>query len=197
LNEKYLVLSNEHICFIYDKTGKRIFRGAHGGYSGDSWMWATRSEFVWDGPETVTVSSFLRKGNILYIAENVGKNDLIGYPWVEGVNGNGINENLLLRRKDAKYLYISIGFVSYEKPYLYEQNSRPKRIRLSVESKFSIEIELEDTPSFQTIILPERLNEDILKLEIIDVFPGTKYEDTCINAILFETSRRDDFHLIK
>jgi hypothetical protein len=192
LTEKYLILSNEHICFVYDKNGRRIFRGAYGGYR----TGATRSEFIFDGPETVVASSYLKEGEISYIAENIGKNNIIGHPWVEGVNGNGIDENLLLKHTGAKAIFISIGFVSYKKPYLYKQNSRPKKIRLSVESIFSIEIDLDDTPNFQTIILPKRLKDEILKLEIIDVYPGTKYEDTCINAILFETSHRDYFQLI-
>jgi hypothetical protein len=192
-NEKYLILLNEHICFIYNNRSERIFRGAYGGYR----TGATRSVFIWDGPEEVISSSYLREGNTSYIAENVEKNEVIGCPWVEGVNGNGISEYLLLKRVDAKAMFISIGFVSYDKPYLYKQNSRPKKIKLTVESTFSIEIDLEDTPNFQTIIFPERLKDKVLKLEILDVYPGTKYEDTCINAILFETSQRDYFELIK
>jgi hypothetical protein len=30
--------------------------------------------------------------------------------------------------------------------------------------------------------------DDILILEILDIYPGTKYEDTCINTIFFEES---------
>ena len=87
--------------------------------------------------------------------------------------------------------------MTYNKPYLYKQNSRPKKIRLTAESLFSIEVDLIDTPNFQTIIFPVRLKNEILKLEILEVYPGTKYEDTCINAILFEKSHRDYFQLIK
>jgi hypothetical protein len=192
LNEKYLILLNEHICFIYNNRSERIFRGAYGGYR----MGATRSEFIWDGPEEVISSSYLREGDTLYIAENIGRNEVIGCPWVEGINGNGISEYLLLKRIDAKAMFISIGFVSYDKPYLYKQNSRPKKIMLTAESIFSVKIDLDDTPNFQTIIFPERLKGEILKLEILDVYPGTKYEDTCINAILLETSNRDYFQLI-
>jgi hypothetical protein len=56
---------------------------------------------------------------------------------------------------------------------------------------------LEDTPNFQTIISPECLKDEMLKLEILDVYPGAKYEDTCINAIIFETSQRDYSQLIE
>lgn len=64
---------------------------------------------------------------------------------------------------------------------------RPKKLELFVKDKFCFEVELEDTPNYQTIDLPQRLlSEDTLVIKILDVYPGTKYEDTCINSIFYD-----------
>jgi hypothetical protein len=60
---------------------------------------------------------------------------------------------------------------------------------LSVADKFSFMTDLLDTPHFQTIKLPRTLGaDDTLVVEIVDVYPGTKYEDTAINCILYDCS---------
>jgi hypothetical protein len=83
----------------------------------------------------------------------------------------------------ASSLHISIGFVSYDKPYLYSMNSRPQELRLSIDGKFSFIHHLLDTPNYQKIVLPQQLDyNDTLILEIISVYEGTKYQDTCINT---------------
>jgi hypothetical protein len=58
-----------------------------------------------------------------------------------------------------------------------------------VEGKFSITVDLKDTPHYQEIKLPSDISDirgKVLILEILDVYPGTKYEDTCINTIVCE-----------
>jgi hypothetical protein len=118
----------------------------------------------------------------------------LGQAWVEDEKGQGINEKLFINppyltsQWNCTALHISIGFVSFEKPYLYAENSRPRILDVSVSNKFSFSVELVDTPDFQTIKLPQSIGtSDVLVIEILDVFPGTKYEDTCINCILYDT----------
>jgi hypothetical protein len=56
---------------------------------------------------------------------------------------------------------------------------------LSVNDKFAINYVLEDTPNYQEIILPEQITyNDILEIQILSVYEGTKYDDTCINNII-------------
>jgi hypothetical protein len=87
--------------------------------------------------------------------------------------------------------------VSYNKPYLFKYNSRPRKIRISYEGEIAKTIELLDTPNFQEILTlwpypqyessyPDKnLWEKDLWIEIIDVYPGTRYNDTCINFLVW------------
>ena len=48
-------------------------------------------------------------------------------------------------------------------------------------------MDLVDTPNYQTIIFPQTLySSDIIIIEVLDVFSGTRYNDTCINNILYD-----------
>lgn len=79
------------------------------------------------------------------------------------------------------------GFVFPDKEYLYEQNSRAKKIRISYE-KTSFEIDLQDTGNFQVIHLPKTIdptaNNDII-IEILDFYKGTMYSDIVISGIYY------------
>jgi hypothetical protein len=87
-------------------------------------------------------------------------------------------------------LYLSSGFVSYNRPYLYRQNSRPSKIRVSYKDT-SYVLELKDTPHFQSLRQEGQyfpVNEKI-EIEILDVYQGTKFSDACISSILYYTSQ--------
>lgn len=179
-DERWLILANGTICDIYKSDGKHIY-GVTGSVNRDEIIWPWRSD-------SISASSYLQEGNISYSPSNLSDyyNDI---PWAEGIDGYGINEKIFLRKRTTRngVMHISIGYVSYDKPYLYEYNSRPKKIKLSVENKFSIIVDLKDTPHYQEIKLPNDMDlDDILILEILDVYQGTKYEDTCINTIFLE-----------
>jgi hypothetical protein len=108
--------------------------------------------------------------------------------WDTGYGGN----------VDDQLLYISSGYVSYTKPSLYHENSRPKKIRISDisnKSKFQ-DFVLLDTPNFQIIDVsnftrePSYNTQDYqhhvkIKIEILEVYPGIKYNDMCVNSIIF------------
>ncbi|MBB5218969.1 hypothetical protein DYE49_11940 [Treponema rectale] len=129
-------------------------------------------------------TSYLKENNKEYPAENIGTWNL-ETPWVENVKGNGIGQKITFGI-DSTVIYLMTGYVSYEKPYLYKENSRPKKIKLSFldVSKESMIIELEDTPAPQKITLGERIESNV-ELEILEVYEGTKYKDTCINSMFF------------
>jgi len=79
------------------------------------------------------------------------------------------------------------GFVFPDKDYLYEQNSRAKLIRISY-NKTSFKTELQDTGNFQVVHLPTPINptdDNNIKIEIIDSYPGTKYSDIVISGIYY------------
>ncbi|MEA1910859.1 MAG: hypothetical protein U9N32_04170 [Spirochaetota bacterium] len=112
-------------------------------------------------------------------------------PWVEGVNGQGIGEWIEISTDSYQFtvdfFLISNGYVSFEKPYLYKYNSRVKRLRIKNEElNIDFEVELEDTPNFQEIRLPKEIIEleTTFRFTIMEVYPGTKWEDTCLNLII-------------
>jgi hypothetical protein len=176
-NEKYLMLGNNLVCFLFNDNARPYFRGTSGSIM--------RGELVLSKASTISASSSLIEKNIIFGPDNL--NIEIGKSWVEGVTGQGIHEYLLMKQVRTASIHISIGFVSFSNPNLYIENSRPKRILISVEGSFSFQVDLEDTPNYQKIDLPRRLtNNDELRIEILEVYRGTKYEDTCINSILFD-----------
>lgn len=178
--EKMLILKNEFFCVIYNESLISM------GY-GENASLGRKEDLTLFYANSIRSSSFLVEGTTNYSPKNLNGVIKLTDPWVEGIQGQGINEYIGIKSNNAKRLYISIGYVSYHKPYLYEQNSRPKKIQLSVEGRYSFTYNLEDTPNFQTIDLPQRLKDnDELILTILEVYPGTKYEDTCINSIYYD-----------
>jgi hypothetical protein len=174
-NKKYLTLKNEIICYLIDENDDIYFRGINGS--------AMRGEFIFNTPDFISTSSTLVEGNIIYSAENLNK--INGLPWA--VSGYGYGEKITIKKANINTIYISPGFVSSIRPDLYRANSRPKKIRLTVEEKFSFLFDLQDQPDYQTIKLPNDLTQnDTLIIEIVDIFMGAKYSDVCVNSILYD-----------
>lgn len=179
-DKKWLMLKSEHILFIYEK-----------GKEGEL--------FFGTNPETVLskeliirsrdfgASSSLTEGKKHYSPESLGMSEL-EKPWVEGVEGDGIGEKFFFtRKKRVKNLYFFNGYVSYEKPSLYEYNNRVKEIVIydKLNPSFKKEVLLEDTPRPQKIeINGEKMRK--LEIEIRAVYNGSRWDDTCINFILIE-----------
>ena len=176
-SEEFLILVSNHMCYLYRSNDTPYFRGfkLRGGAPGES-------SFPGDG-NIIVSSTYLIENQISYNADNL--NEKIGQCWA--AKGYGINETLSLKMKWTNSISISTGFVSFEKPYLWKENSRPKMLELTVKNKFSFIFELQDIPSYQVINLPDRLEEDdTLVIKILDVYNGTKYEDVCINSIVLD-----------
>jgi hypothetical protein len=144
----------------------------------------------------VSASSFLIEGQTEYSPENLKQ--LNGaQPWVEGVPGQGIGETISVSGFNAgrtpHTIIISIGFVDFNRPYLYEYNSRPSTIRIWLnDSNDFMDVELNDSPDPQIINLSQEV--DSFKIEILQVYPGTKWEDTCINFIMVASDMQDYFN---
>lgn len=133
-------------------------------------------------------SSFLQEGTKLYTVDNLWEMNL-DLPWVEGVSGQGYGEYLEFTLKSdtyrkAKGVYLLNGYISWDKPYLYEQNSRVKTIALEdVDTGDLWNIELIDTAAPQLIDCPG-IEGHRIRLSIVDIYAGSKYEDTCIAGII-------------
>ena len=162
--------------------------------------------------------------------------------WVEGVNGNGIGEYVLIGRNNdlPDKIHINNGYQKTES--LYYKNNRPKTLKLSLYVAYhlpgdvtelgkmyqclqypdSIIIHLNDKMGTQVFELPfdikkvksikstgdadfakefeERVDEFIehehyfgyiIKLEIVDVYKGSQWDDTCISDLWFSREKKE------
>jgi hypothetical protein len=167
--KKLLMIRNDNICALLDDK-RLVFFGTASSFN-------QREGYL--PPSIVTATSFLTEKGKSYLPENLTKNPRLESPWADGVQGQGIGEKLYIKNTIASELYVSIGFVSFDRPYLYSMNSRPKEIKISVDSKFSFVQHLSDTLNYQRVILPEQVEyKDILVIEILSVYEGTRYQDT-------------------
>jgi hypothetical protein len=177
---RYLMLANENnFMLLYDRDNVRPLYTLY--YYGKELPGVVWYGQALSNPINITASSILTENNITYPPSNMS-NWRINSVWAEGVPGHGINETVTFYTVQAECLYISIGYVSYSHPELYMENSRPKRIRVTFGSG-SKEIILKDTPAYQIIdnIYPFSTK---ITIQILEVYTGTKYEDTCINSII-------------
>lgn len=104
-------------------------------------------------------------------------------PWVEGANGQGLGEWAEVYSPRNRIVIMS-GFIDPTHPDLFKKNSRVKKIQASFGSE-SLIFNLRDTPQPQLLELPASFKAGIVRLTILDVYPGSKYEDTAISSIFF------------
>ena len=180
-----LLLLPDGIPLFYSSDAKPYFSGI----STSIWEELGNGPKFSDG-KWVTASSTLVEGNTRYSTDKMGIK--IGECWVEGVKGNGIGEKLTVKFVQGKNLTISNGFVSFDKPNLYKENARVKSFKITNEAGKSEVVTLKDTPHFQVIessFIMYSVEGSTYTLEITEVYPGTKYEDTCINSLLYRFSQ--------
>ena len=156
--------------------------------------------FVDDGIAYISAWSELREtlnGKVVrYKAENmkrpliVGVQETVGVelnqidpPWVEGAAGPGIGGIIDIEfARVAKELIILNGYVDFTRRDLYKKNNRLKTVRIdSVDPAFSTTVTLEDVVRFHEVALPAPTTK--VQLTILDVYKGTKYDDTCISKM--------------
>ena len=177
-NQKWLFLSSPYFATVYKDELTPFF--AEGT--------AYRPGFNYIIVGKYSVTSFLTDSSGSYPAANL-RTDVPSKPWVEGVEGDGIGERISVdwlwrigEGGSTGAMIISNGFVSYDKPQLYEMNGRVRRIRVSDPSgSFSIETELADTPNPQVVFLPSA--SERTDIEILSIYPGSAWHDTCVNYI--------------
>jgi Mg-chelatase subunit ChlD len=137
----------------------------------------------------ITASSQLYEHNRpadAYKAENVldGKSTTA---WAEGVDGPGIGEWLkfgLDEPRKVKAVRIISGYP--KTPQIFRNNNRVRTIKISFsDGKFQMN-ELKDVQESQRILIDRDAPTSYIKLEIMDVYKGAKFDDTCIAEVEFE-----------
>jgi hypothetical protein len=133
-------------------------------------------------------SSVLREGNISYPASNIVAPS-ISKAWCEGVGGDGGGEWIELVPASTEVshnfqLSIMPGYVKNER--VFHANGRPKSIEILVNGTEKFNFGLQDAGWEQVINIPlsKPLVVKKVKVTILNVYPGDKYDDTCISEIL-------------
>lgn len=146
---------------------------------------------------TVSASSFLTEGTELKHPANRAHDKSMAKVWSEGVKGNGIGENLTFtfhttkkNTTDLGVTVCAIGSGHQGSERLFLENARPKLIELSMDGKAKVMLRLKDSMGLQWFEIPklalERPSEHTITLKIMEVYPGTKFEDTCIAEVYFQ-----------
>jgi len=136
----------------------------------------------------ITSSSTLHPSSHKYSVKNIYDKTLLA--WVEGKKGNGIGEYVKFQfKKDIKlsYFYIKNGYGHFN---YFKKNNRVKRMKISNSKGFHTIVTIRDSFDIQKVILPKLILGNNLKFEILSVYPGTHYEDTCITEISFIKPKR-------
>lgn len=145
-----------------------------------------------------SASSCLREGNTLYVPEATTQNYAVpgNYqpvrkwsnqikPWVEGKKDDGIGESFEFDiSHSARELWdirLLNGYVDPLKPHLFKENNRIKKALLETDTGIIKEIQFRDEVEFTQVILPKDVKH--VKLTILEIYKGTKYQDTCITSV--------------
>lgn len=144
--------------------------------------------------DTVYATSYKGKmGNVTYKGMNTHDFDP-ETAWVEGVKGNGVGEKLTYVfpggcPRITKILIMN-GYSKTEKAWL--DNGRVKRLKVYYDKKPFAILELNDQRSIQEFEVGVLGYKDAkhpqwtLTFEIMDVYPGDRYEDTAITELYFD-----------
>ena len=169
----------------------------------DSYWDITNAACSWycgGGPQEVSASSSLKsQGNTNYLSEYA--HDLnYKTAWVEGVKGYGVGEYLLYTfdayAPRITNIIVVNGYVKSEKAW--RENSRVKKLKMYIDDQPYAILNLKDERAanhftVKPIGIEDRSNLEpyydktyTIKFEILEVYPGDKYEDTVISEIYFD-----------
>ncbi|MDR2148552.1 MAG: hypothetical protein LBE91_19100 [Tannerella sp.] len=161
--------------------------------------------------DSISASSYLKsnRSTINYLPQNA-HNETYKTAWVEGVEGYGIGEYITYHfswnNPRITTIHIANGYVKSEQAY--RENSRVKKLKMYINDKPIAILNLEDRRvvqffGFEPIGMGkmglsdnehqnqdwtelEKLPDWTIKFEIIEVYPGDKYDDTAITEISFD-----------
>jgi hypothetical protein len=114
--------------------------------------------------------------------------EMLDTAWVEGVTGPGIDEWITLTFPGTIEVHSISLDVGYDRDEdIFFANNRVRKVSLVFSTGEQIELELDDVRGMQTIPLVRAPGPNIettfVTLIIRDIYPGTKYNDTCLAEI--------------
>jgi hypothetical protein len=147
-------------------------------------------------PKVTATSTLLKGAEHAANDAHDGKKDTA---WVEGAEGHGIGERIAFgfghegksagKPSGVGISEVSIinGFARSEK--LWRAHGRAKTLKVYFNGRYRTTLQLEDTRKPQKFALPRmpfvsgRVNK--VEFEIVDVYPGEKYQDTALADFFF------------
>ena len=170
----------EHVRFSPD--GTRFGAGNRHGI----WVWGTLDAVKFPTKVVrVEASSTLPpdQPGVSYAAEQVldGNRQTA---WNEGVEGHGVGESLtieLAEQVTVDAIHVRPGFFDSR---WWQNNGRPKLLNVRTES-LAFSLPCKNEMKVQRFAFKNPLEFKQITFEIADVYPGIKYEDTCISEISF------------
>lgn len=145
---------------------------------------------------SVASSSYLTESNSLAHPPKQAHDSKMESVWSEGVPGNGEGETLTFTfsttEKDTTDLgvtscAIATGHQGSRK--LFQQNNRAKTLQWIVDGRPVALLNLRDVMGLQRFEVPkvklQRPSKHTISLKIVDVYPGSKFQDTCISEVYF------------
>lgn len=135
---------------------------------------------------SITTDSTLENNRYKYGPHNLFP-EISNGSWCE----NEINEgtDVILNIELSGTSKISEFFIKngYYNPKYWGDNNRVKTLFFEANGHNET-VQLKDSMEIQKISLSESIETSWIKLTIIDVYKGTKYNDTCLNAISFDNN---------
>ncbi len=117
--------------------------------------------------------------------------------WIEGVDGSGVGEWIQLdfgENINVGSIYILNGLGDVTGEYYYK-NHRVKKMLLEFSNGDQQIIELEDNFIREQEIKIDDKTTSYIKFTILDVYGGSKYDDTCIGSISINNPRIHNYSL--
>lgn len=111
----------------------------------------------------------------------------ISTAWVEGKPGDGIGEWIKIGfEPDFELNQINIVNGYAKSKTIYEANNRLKKVKITFPDGKSEEYLLKDNVlDYQVLKLSKPVTTNSIKITIMEIYKGTKYNDTCISEIKF------------
>lgn len=148
---------------------------------------AQETPLVFQGIEKTSASTTLPTGGVntkSYSSDNLIDSNPASC-WCEGSSGDGSGEYAILSGKEMQRFSGFKIWNGYQgSDHLYEINARPRTICVYADDKLIDIFKLKDQGlGSQRIEFDEPVDAVSLRIEIMDVYEGTKYEDCCISEI--------------
>jgi len=133
---------------------------------------------------TCVSSALPSQGGNSYGPDRVNGSDETG-AWCEGVPGPGIGQTITVYQKPPEKVGTMMVVNGYAKSAdTFQANGRVKRAKIETSGGFSRIVTLKDAKEMQEIkFTPGK--PAWLRLTILEVYPGTRHEDTCLSMFYF------------